>query len=364
MSLQKIVLVELQSLGSFFNLTYLWNMGSLLGLILVFQILTGFILTLFYSSDVSMRFQSLEILERTLERFYYERLCHVIGVNFFFLILYLHLLRGFFLGSFRFADVWASGVSIFILLMAVAFLGYVLPYGQMSLWGATVITNLVRVVPLVGMNLLLWLWWGFSVGGLTCKLFFRLHFLLPFVLVVVVMVHLLGLHFSGSSNMVLNLDAFTKKSFDVFFVVKDLVLFFCFIFYLAVNKDMFLDPENYLEANSMVSPVHIKPEWYFLFVYAILRSVPQKRLGVVSLVIALVVLYMLSISVSVMTFGMWFFRFLLSVLVLVVFILLTWVGGMPVEYPFIYLGQFLMCFYFLMFYIVFVWLGAMSCLRV
>lgn len=359
-----MVLVELQSLGSFFNLTYLWNIGSLLGLILVFQILTGFILTFFYTADVVLSFQCLEVLERTLERFYYERWCHVIGVNFFFFILYFHLLRGFFLGSFRLVDVWARGVRIFILLMAVAFLGYVLPFGQMSLWGATVITNLVRVLPLVGSRLLLWLWWGFSVGNLTCKLFFRLHFLLPFVLVVLVLVHLLGLHFSGSSNLVLNLDSFTKKSFDAFFVVKDLVLLFCLVFYLVVNKDIFLDPENYLEANSIVSPVHIKPEWYFLFVYAILRRVPQKRLGVVSLVIALVVLYMLCLSSSVITLGLWFFRFLISVCVLVVFLLLTWVGGMPVEYPFILLGQFLIYFYFLVFYLVLTWLGRLSRLRV
>lgn len=348
------------SLGSFFNLTYWWNLGSFLGIILVFQVLSGLILTFFYSPETRLSFRSLEVLERTLERFYYERVFHVIGVNLFFLIIYLHMIRGFYLGSFRITDVWSSGVTIFLILIAVAFFGYVLPWGQMSLWGATVITNLVRVVPYVGSYLLLWLWWGYSVNYLTLKLFFRLHFLLPFVIIVLVLVHLISLHFVGSSNVVLNVDAFTKKSFDPLFVLKDGVMMFVFVCYLAVAKDLLLDPENYLEANSMSSPVHIKPEWYFLFVYAVLRRIPQKSIGVVALVCSLVVFYLMVLSPKHLSFGGFKFRLRVVFTLVVVFIILTWVGGNAVEYPFILLGQFLTYFYFLCFFAVFLWMYLLS----
>lgn len=183
---------------------------------------------------------------------------------------------------------------------------------------------------------------------------------MPFVIIVLVLVHLISLHFVGSSNLVLNVDAFRKKSFDPLFVLKDGVMMFVFVCYLTVAKDLLLDPENYLEANSMSSPVHIKPEWYFLFVYAVLRSIPQKRMGVVALVCSLVIFYLMVLSPKHLRFGGFKFRLRVVFTLVVVFIMLTWVGGNAVEYPFILLGQFLTYFYFLCFFAVFLWIYLLS----
>lgn len=345
----KIFQKNLLGLSSPKNLSFIWNFGSMLGIILVFQIIRGLVLTLFYTNDVSQAFFSIEIIERLFLERNLRRLWHVRGVNWFFILIYSHMVRGLYYSSYLNDETWNRGVRIYILLIGIAFLGYVLPWGQISIWGATVITNLFRVIPLFGELFVKWIWWGFAINNLTLKLFFSLHFLLPFVIIVLVIVHLVALHFFGSSSKNLKrLGGGEKVKFDPIFTWKDfLTLSILFSIILLFKGIMWLDPENYLEANEITSPLHIKPEWYFLYVYAILRSIPQKSIGVLALVLALVSLYLLRIRpkrVRVKNFI--FINKLLMAVFLRASILLTWIGGMPVETPFVFWGQVMTLLYF------------------
>lgn len=346
----KIVQHNLTGLSSPKNLSFIWNFGSILGVILVFQILRGIILTLFYTNDVRGSYYRVEIIERLFLESNLSRLWHVRGVNWFFILIYAHIIRGLFYSSYLNQETWNRGVRIYILLIGVAFLGYVLPWGQMSMWGATVITNLFSVIPFFGDLFVKWIWWGFAINNLTLKLFFRLHFLLPFIMLVLILVHLVSLHFYGSSSKNLKrLRGVDKIKFDPLFTWKDfLTLRILFRVILLFKGMRWLDPENYLEANEITSPLHIKPEWYFLYVYAILRSIPQKRIGVLALVLALVSLYLLSIRskrIGVKSFSI--FNKSLIRLFLRARILLTWIGGIPVETPFVFWGQVITFTYFL-----------------
>lgn len=346
----KIFQKNLLGLRSPKNLSFLWNFGSILGIILAFQIIRGLILTLFYTNDVRQSFYRIEIIERLFLERNLSRLWHVRGVNWFFILIYSHILRGLFYSSFLNDETWNRGVRIYILLMGVAFLGYVLPWGQISIWGATVITNLFRVIPLFGDLFVKWIWWGFAINNLTLKLFFRLHFSLPFLILVLVLVHLVALHFFGSSSKNLKrLGGRDKVKFDPLFTWKDfLTLRMLFRVILLFKGVLWLDPENYLEANEITSPLHIKPEWYFLYVYAILRSIPQKSIGVLALALALISLYLLSLRPKRIRVKR--FRLVNKVLIRVFLIsgvLLTWIGGMPVETPFVFWGQAMTLLYFL-----------------
>nr|YP_010835855.1 cytochrome b [Novaculina chinensis]WGC44271.1 cytochrome b [Novaculina chinensis] len=279
------------------NLSFMWNFGSLAGTCLVIQILTGLFLVMHYSPDVNLAFFSVSHIVRDVNYGWLIRSCHANGASLFFMCLFFHVGRGIYYQSYYLFHTWMVGVSMLILTMGIAFLGYVLPWGQMSFWGATVITNLVSAVPYLGSWLVEWIWGGFAVGDATLKRFFMLHFLLPFVLLVLVVVHIMYLHSTGSNNP-LGLSSDSEKiPFYPYYAFKDLLgIVFLVGFLLLIVMffpDIFLDPVNFMPADPMRTPTHIQPEWYFLFAYAILRSIPNKLGGVVALLMSLLILYIL-----------------------------------------------------------------------
>nr|QIN90105.1 cytochrome b [Columbicola passerinae] len=307
------------------------------------QILTGLFISFHYQSSSEYSFSSVVNLMNDVNWGWIMRLTHANGASLFFICLYVHVGRGIYYGSYVFWKTWFSGVFIFLVLMMTAFLGYVLPWGQMSFWGATVITNLISTIPFVGDLMVVWLWGGFSVSSPTLIRFYSFHFILPFIILAMVLVHLFLLHSHGSSNPLgvsLNSD---KINFSPFFVFKDLLGFLfvwvCFFGFILICPDFFLDPDNFIQANPMVTPPHIQPEWYFLFAYAILRSIPNKLGGVVGLVMAILILLLLSLSYS--SKGVRFFpvKKLLFWFQVTNFFILTFLGMMPVEFPFVEMGQ-------------------------
>lgn len=305
-----------------------------------------------YSCDMTLAFESVRHIRRDVNWGWLLRIVHANGARLFFVCVYLHIARGIYYGSFNFKEVWLIGVLILFLLIGTAFLGYVLPWGQISFWGATVITNLASALPIVGQEIVVWLWGGFSVSNATLTRFFTLHFLLPFILAAVSAIHLVFLHETGSSNPLGVNRNFDKRPFHPYFSVKDLfgfLVFFLLFMYICLQAPWALgDPENFIPANPMVTPVHIQPEWYFLFAYAILRSIPSKLGGVLALVGSILVLAVIPFYGNVKFKSRRFlplrkFRFwVLIVLVL----LLTWIGARPVEEPYILTGQTLTVIYF------------------
>ena len=329
-----------------------WNFGSLLGLCLVIQIATGLFLAIHYSCDVELAFRRVSHIIRDVNLGWILRMLHANGARIFFVFLYLHIGRGVYYGSYNYSEVWIVGVTIFLIVIASAFLGYVLPWGQISFWGATVITNLFSAIPWVGGDIVTWLWGGFAVNNATLTRFFSLHFLIPFVVAALSGVHLLYLHTTGSSNSLgvnRNLD---KVPFHPYFTYKDLIGYFIIliIFVIIVLQAPWLlgDPENFIPANPLVTPLHIQPEWYFLFAYAILRSIPNKLGGVVALALSVLVLYILPAYKTTLTKSSSFkpTQKIIFWLLVVVVILLTWIGARPVEDPYVLTGQLLTIVYF------------------
>nr|WNN67224.1 cytochrome b [Oligoplites saurus] len=353
--LLKIVNDALIDLPTPSNITVWWNFGSLLGLCLITQILTGLFLAMHYTADISMAFTSVAHITRDVNYGWFIRNLHANGASFFFICIYLHIGRGLYYGSYLYKETWNIGVVLLLLLMATAFMGYVLPWGQMSFWGATVITNLLSAIPYVGNTLVQWIWGGFSVDNATLTRFFAFHFLLPFILAAVTLIHLLFLHETGSNNPIgLNSDA-DKISFHPYFSYKDLL---GFVVLLAALTSLALfapnllgDPDNFTPANPLVTPPHIKPEWYFLFAYAILRSIPNKLGGVLALLASILILMIVPIlhtskqrSLTFRPFSQLLFWTLVADVAI-----LTWIGGMPVEQPFIIIGQAASVLYFMIF---------------
>jgi len=305
-----------------------------------------------YSCDITLAFERVRHISRDVNIGWFLRIIHANGARFFFICVYLHVARGVYYGSFNFKETWLIGVIILFLLIGTAFLGYVLPWGQMSFWGATVITNLASAVPLVGQELVFWLWGGFSVRNATLTRFFTLHFLLPFILAALRAIHLLFLHETGSSNP-LGVDRnFDKRPFHPYFSVKDLFGFL--VFFLILSALCFQapwdlgDPENFIPANPIVTPVHIQPEWYFLFAYAILRSIPRKLGGVLALVLSILIVAIMPFY-GANQFKSRSFLPLRKVRfwrLVAIFFLLTWIGARPVEEPYILTGQILTVSYF------------------
>ncbi len=339
------------------NLSYLWNMGSLLGFCLIMQVITGIFLAMHYCPDIDLAFSSVAHITRDVNYGFVLRYFHANGASMFFLCVYVHIGRGIYYGSYRKVIVWNVGVGLFILMILTAFIGYVLPWGQMSFWAATVITNLLSAIPYLGGDIVRWVWGGFSVSNATLNRFFSLHYLLPFILIVLAIVHLIALHESGSNNPTgVNSDA-KKVPFHYYYVLKDFFGLVMLGIVLSIVVFFFPyilgDAENFKQANPLVTPVHIKPEWYFLFVYAILRSIPNKLGGVVALLFSLVVLLFLPHihqnrwkGVRFRPIGKVGFWFLVGN-----FILLTWIGGQPVEEPYLIIGQTVSGVYFVYFLI-------------
>nr|YP_010248580.1 cytochrome b [Coraebus cavifrons]QTK22434.1 cytochrome b [Coraebus cavifrons] len=351
----KIINSALIDLPSPSNISAWWNFGSLLGLCLTIQILTGLFLAMHYSPSVEHAFTSVIHISRDVNFGWLLRTLHANGASFFFICLYLHVGRGLYYSSYNLHLTWSIGVIILFITMATAFLGYVLPWGQMSFWGATVITNLLSAIPYFGKEIVQWLWGGFAVDNATLNRFFTLHFALPFLILAMVMIHLLFLHQSGSNNPMgtsMNLD---KIPFHPYYSTKDLVGFIITVFILfsltLMHPFMLGDPDNFIPANPLVTPVHIQPEWYFLFAYAILRSIPNKLGGVVALVMSIAILLIMPFSNKKKINSLQFYP--INKLMFWVFlgniILLTWVGARPVEDPFILTGQILTLTYFMYF---------------
>nr|YP_008379267.1 cytochrome b [Aesopia cornuta]AGQ46055.1 cytochrome b [Aesopia cornuta]BBC27528.1 cytochrome b [Aesopia cornuta] len=337
------------------SLSAWWNFGSLLGLCLGAQILTGLFLAMHYTSDITTAFSSVAHICRDVNYGWFIRNLHANGASFFFICIYLHIGRGLYYGSYLYKETWNIGVVLLLLVMATAFVGYVLPWGQMSFWGATVITNLLSAVPYVGNTLVQWIWGGFSVDNATLTRFFAFHFLLPFIVAAATVLHLIFLHETGSTNPAGLSSNVDKIPFHPYFSYKDLLGFIILLIALTTlalfSPNLLGDPDNFTPANPLVTPPHIKPEWYFLFAYAILRSIPNKLGGVIALLAAILVLLLVPMLHTCKQRSLTFRP--LSQLVFWILIadvaILTWIGGMPVEDPYIVIGQIASTLYFLIF---------------
>nr|AIG23395.1 cytochrome b [Perameles nasuta] len=335
------------------NISAWWNFGSLLGVCLVIQILTGLFLAMHYTSDTLTAFSSVAHICRDVNYGWLIRNLHANGASMFFMCMFLHVGRGIYYGSYLFKETWNIGVILLLTVMATAFVGYVLPWGQMSFWGATVITNLLSAIPYIGTTLVEWIWGGFSVDKATLTRFFAFHFILPFIVTAMVIVHLLFLHETGSNNPSgLNPDA-DKIPFHPYYTIKDalgLLLMIMLLLLLAMfSPDVLGDPDNFSPANPLNTPPHIKPEWYFLFAYAILRSIPNKLGGVLALLMSILILLVIPFLHTSKQRSMMFRPISQTLFWLLTADLftLTWIGGQPVEQPFIIIGQMASILYFL-----------------
>uniref|UniRef100_A0A1X9ZNR3 Cytochrome b n=1 Tax=Decemunciger sp. AB-2017 TaxID=1980157 RepID=A0A1X9ZNR3_9ANNE len=337
------------------NLNYAWNFGSLLGLCLTIQIVTGIFLAMHYTPHILGAFSSCIHIMRDVENGWVLRNIHANGGSWFFICIYIHMGRGMYYGSYRLMETWNIGVLLLFLTMAAAFLGYVLPWGQMSFWGATVITNLMSAIPYIGAPLVEWIWGGFAIGNPTLNRFFTLHFLVPFIIVIFTIFHLIFLHETGSSNPIGLTSSSNKTKFHWAYTIKDLLgvlIFLSTLLFICMFSPALLgDPENWSMANPMVTPLHIKPEWYFLWAYAILRSIPNKLGGVMAMFAAIVILFAAPFSFNHKLQSTSFYpvsQILFWSMTALCF-LLTWIGGRPIEEPFDVLGQIFTFMYFSLF---------------
>nr|YP_010515104.1 cytochrome b [Phyllomedusa bahiana]UXL87090.1 cytochrome b [Phyllomedusa bahiana] len=348
------------------NLSLWWNFGSLLGICLITQILTGLFLAMHYTADTSMAFSSIAHICRDVNYGWLLRNLHANGASFFFICIYLHIGRGLYYGSFLFKETWNIGVILLFLVMATAFVGYVLPWGQMSFWGATVITNLLSAAPYIGTDLVQWIWGGFSVDNATLTRFFTFHFILPFAIAGASMIHLLFLHQTGSSNPTgLNSNP-DKVPFHTYYSYKDMLGFIVLLALLAslssFSPNLLGDPDNFTPANPLVTPPPHKPEWYFLFAYAILRSIPNKLGGVLALLFSILILFLMPTLHTSHQRALMFrpMTKLLFWTLVANTAILTWIGGQPVEDPYIMIGQLASLIYFILFIILIPTLGILE----
>nr|UFK32134.1 cytochrome b [Pseudorhaetus sinicus] len=348
----KIINNSLIDLPSPSNISAWWNFGSLLGLCLGIQIITGIFLSMHYTANVDLAFNSVIHISRDVNYGWLLRTIHANGASFFFICLYLHVGRGLYYGSYNLELTWTVGVLILFCVMAAAFLGYVLPWGQMSFWGATVITNLLSAIPYLGTTIVQWLWGGFAVDNATLTRFFALHFLLPFIVIALVMIHLLFLHQTGSNNPLGTNSNLDKIPFHPYYSYKDIFGFVVMTTLLTlltlINPNLLGDPENFIPANPLVTPIHIQPEWYFLFAYAILRSIPNKLGGVIALLMSIAILLIIPFinKKKIQSTQFYPINKLLFWSFVAIITLLTWIGARPVEDPYILTGQVLTILYF------------------
>lgn len=357
-----IIRGSLVDLPSPARLRYFWNFGSLLGIFLGVQILSGLFLAFHFRGDVNLSFDSVIHMIRDVNYGWLLRVIHANGARMFFLLIYIHIGRGLYYGSYRFHKTWLRGVTILLLSMAAAFLGYVLPWGQISFWAATVITNLLSAIPYVGVIIVEWVWGGFAVGNPTLTRFFAFHFILPFVILFIVILHLFFLHETGSGNPTgIGRDC-DKVRFHPYYRIKDIygfgVFFIFFIIICILTPYIFIDVENFISSDPLVTPVHIQPEWYFLFAYTVLRSIPRKIGGVIALVISVIILYFIPFIIN-HKFRRNYFYYLIKYIFwifVINWVLLTWIGACVVEIPYRGLGivfRFIYFSIFLLFWIIY-----------
>lgn len=330
------------------RISYFWNGGSILGIILSFQILTGIFLVFFYCPRTILSFDSIDFLSREVNFGFIFRSIHLNLASLFFFFLYLHLFRNLIYKRYQIEKTWLRGVSILILLIITAFLGYVLPWGQISFWGATVITNLISTIPIFGTDIVIWIWGGYNVNNATLSFFFTFHFLVPFIILILVLFHLIFLHETRRTSNILIHERFSKIKFFPYFIFKDLInffLLFLFFFFVIIFPWNLGDPENWIYANPMISPEHIQPEWYFLFAYAILRAIPNKLGGVIALIISVFIFFIFPFTQNYKRKRKIYLNIKVGFFIWV-FIVLTWLGACIVESPFILLRQLFRFFYF------------------
>lgn len=355
--LLKIINNALADLPTPTNIRNWWNFGSLLGVCLIIQILSGIFLAIHYCPNIDLAFNSVNHICRDVNYGWLLRTIHANGASIFFICIYLHIGRGIYYRSYKFIYTWLVGVLILFLTIATAFIGYVLPWGQISFWGATVITNLISAIPYIGNELVQWIWGGFAVDNATLNRFFTFHFLLPFIITAIVIIHLIFLHQTGSNNPIglnRNID---KIPFHPYFTIKDLIGFIIIIIILIIItlKEPYTlgDPDNFTPANPLVTPIHIQPEWYFLFAYAILRSIPNKLGGVIALILSIAILFIMPLYKSNFR-GIQFYPInqIIFWRIVRIIIILTWIGARPVEDPYILIGQILTILYFIYYIII------------
>jgi len=339
------------------NISTWWNFGSILGLCLIIQILRGLFLTIHYSANVQIAFESVIHICRNVNYGWLIRTTHANGASFFFFCLYFHVGRGIYYNSYIYKQTWIVGVLLLFITIGAAFIGYVLPWGQISFWGATVITNLLSAIPYLGVDLVQWIWGGFAVDNATLTRFLSFHFLLPFIVIAFTIIHLLFLHQTGSNNPLGLNRSIDKIPFHPYFTFKDIVGFIIILILILILTliDPYLlgDPDNFTPANPLITPAHIQPEWYFLFAYAILRSIPNKLGGVIALIFSIAILLILPFFHLNKFQGIQFYPFnkIIYWILIRTIILLTWIGARPVEPPYIITGQILTVIYF--FYYIF-----------
>nr|WDA98158.1 cytochrome b [Macaca mulatta]WDA98171.1 cytochrome b [Macaca mulatta]WDA98184.1 cytochrome b [Macaca mulatta]WDA98197.1 cytochrome b [Macaca mulatta]WDA98210.1 cytochrome b [Macaca mulatta] len=335
------------------NLSMWWNFGSLLAACLILQIITGLLLAMHYSPDTSSAFSSIAHITRDVEYGWITRYLHANGASMLFICLFLHIGRGLYYGSYLLLETWNIGIMLLLMTMTTAFMGYVLPWGQMSFWGATVITNLLSAIPYIGTNLVQWIWGGYAIGSPTLTRFFTLHFILPFIIIALTTVHLLFLHETGSNNPCGISSDSDKIAFHPYYTIKDILGLVLLLFTLAtltlLSPNLLNDPDNYIPADPLNTPPHIKPEWYFLFAYTILRSIPNKLGGVLALFLSILILAAIPMlhkskqqSMMFRPLSQFLFWLLMTIL-----LTLTWIGSEPVTQPLTTIGQVASMMYFI-----------------
>nr|QDP18041.1 cytochrome b [Psedna nana] len=348
----KIINNSLVDLPTPTNISFWWNYGAMLGLCLVIQIVTGLFLAMHYAPNIELAFSSVVHICRDVNNGWIIRTLHANGASMFFICMYLHVGRGIYYGSYMYMHTWMIGTVILFLVMATAFMGYVLPWGQMSFWGATVITNLLSAIPYLGSDLVQWVWGGFAVDNATLNRFFTFHFVLPFIVAAMALIHLFFLHQTGSNNPLGINSNIEKIPFHPYSTFKDSIMFIAMTSFLIllclINPYLLGDPDNFIPANPLVTPVHIQPEWYFLFAYAILRSIPNKLGGVIALFLSISILMIMPFYNKTPFRGIQFYPInqIMFWTMVTVAILLTWIGKRPVEEPYILTGLILTTIYF------------------
>jgi ubiquinol-cytochrome c reductase cytochrome b subunit len=358
--LLRFIIEHVTNYPSPINLNFNWGFGSLALFYLIIQILTGVLLTIYYIPSAEYAFESIQFIMREVNYGWLIRYGHTTGSSMFFAVVYLHIGRGLYYGSYYYPRilVWYSGLIIFLLMMATAFFGYILPWGQMSYWAATVITNLFATIPYIGEQFTQWLWGDYSVGAATLKRFFTFHFVLPFLILGFVLIHIILLHRVGSNNPIGRDHPYQLPLYPYFFVKDVTIIFFSlfiFVTLLSYYPNLFIHPDNNIVANPLVTPEHIVPEWYFLPFYAILRTIPSKFLGFVCMILSILVMFIIPYLGVNQIYRSTRYQYLQNYFFFLFvgnFLALGWLGGCTIEYPYLFLSRLCTVYYFLYLFVI------------